>query len=443
MEQTFFDLINAAYNQYLSLYFIYIPLSLIGIWRWGWWVIKKLRGLFYKPYVNEYYAKVSVVIPVYKEELKRFKQTLNSIFNNKPYEVICVIDEEDKENIAYAKSIENNTLSIGNICMYTNRINIFKVIITKEKGKRNALAKGIRASKGDIIALIDSDVIWLDDTLKNSIKPFIDPKIVGVCTRQNAINRNNVWAVITDMFWDTRNHDDLPALSVGKALSCLSGRTAFWRREFLLNHLDEFLNEYIFGVKKESGEDKCLTRLAERDGYQVYYQSNAQIYSYASTSFRKFVSQRIRWSRNTFNSDLKSMQEKWVFKKPFLCLVMIDRLISTFTVLISPTIFVLSLLFNHTALAFVILGLWFIGRPIRHARHLSKHPNDIIFIPLYLFVNFLIALIKMYALITITEQKSIRGENKAAIWKHYLGIVSAITLLSAYILFIVIVRSVI
>jgi hypothetical protein len=52
-------------------------------------------------------------------------------------------------------------------------------------------------------------------------------------------------------------------------------------------------------------------------------------------------------------------------------------------------------------------------------------------------------MIKLYALITITEQNSIRGENKVVIWKHYLGIVSAITLLSAYILFIVIVRSVI
>ena len=426
------DFINNIYEQFIALYFIYIPLSFIGIWRWAWWLVKKIRGSFYKPYTNDYYADVSVIIPVYKEDPERFKETLSSIMANNPYEIICVIDEDDKENIVYAKGIERSIAATN--LMYINR---FKVITTSEKGKRRALAIGIKASSGNIIALIDSDVIWTD-TLKNSIKPFVDSKIVGVCTRQNAINRSNVWAIITDIFWDTRNHDDLPSMAISKELSCLSGRTAFWRREFLIKHIDEFLNEYIFGVRKESGEDKCLTRIAEREGWQVYFQSNAQIYSYASTNFRTFIAQRVRWSRNTFNSDLRSIQERWVFKKPFLLLIMLDRFISMFTVLISPTIFIIALFMNHISLAYFIVGLWFIGRSIRHIRHLSRHPTDIIYIPVYLFVNFLIAIIKLYALITITEQKSIRGVNRVVAWKHYLGIASVASILSSYFLIILI-----
>ncbi|MEM2856138.1 MAG: glycosyltransferase [Candidatus Nitrosocaldaceae archaeon] len=433
------DFIVNAYEQYLSLYHIYIPLSIIGIWRWSWWIIKKIRGMRYKPYTEEYTSNVSVVIPVYKENPSIFRETLNSVLSNNPYEVICVIDEEDKENIKYVKSITKN--EEGNSLLSLNTHISF--ITTNEKGKRSALARGIRIAKGDIVALIDSDVIWAENTLKNGIKPFKDPSIAGVCTRQNACNRNNVWATITDMFWDARNHDDLPALAVGKAMSCLSGRTAFWRRDFLQNNLDEFLNERIFGVKKESGEDKCLTRLAQRESYNVYFQNNAQIYSYAVTDFKTFITQRIRWSRNTFNSDLKSMKEGWVFKKPFLLFIMLDRFISIFTILLSPTIFILAVLYNHLTLAYIILGLWFIGRSIKHARHLYHHPGDIIMIPLYLFISYIIAFIKLYSLITITEQKSIRGTNKTKLWKHILGIASAISVLLAYILFLLILRGIV
>ncbi len=418
-----YNFIKDAYYQYLSLFFAYVPLSIIGVWRWGWWLLKKIRGLSYKPYENNYNSNVSVIIPVYMEKLDIFKQTLSSILANNPYEIICVIDKEDKQNIEYAKSINDSRI---------------RVIITTQKGKRNALSEGIRVAKGEIIALIDSDVIWDESTLKNSIKPFIDKSIVGVCARQNAINRDNPWSIITDMFWDSRNHDDLPAMSVGKALSCLSGRTAFWRKEFLEKHLDQFLNEYIFNVKKESGEDKCWTRLALGNGYKVYFQSNAQIYSYATSNFRTFVSQRIRWSRNTFNSDLKSIAEGWVFKKPFLLLVMLDRFVSIFTLLVSPMIFILALVMDHIELAFIILGVWFIGRTIKHIQHISKHPKDIVYIPLYIFANFLVAFLKLYALITITEQKSIRGDNKISIWKHFLGIMSTIFVLSSYILLFII-----
>lgn len=274
-----FNFLNEAYNQYVSYIYFYTPFTLIGIWRWGWWVFKKVRGIFYKPYTDEYTANVSVVIPVYQEDHNKFKATLTSILDNNTYEVICVIDVSDEENIEYAQSIKDPRVI---------------VIPTAEKGKRNALAQGIKIAKGEIAALVDSDVIWTKDTLKNSIKPFIDRAIAGVCTRQYAINRDNSYAIVTDMFWDTRNHDDLPAMSVGKALSCLSGRTAFWRIDFLRDSLDEFLNERIFGVKKESGEDKCWTRLAQSKGYKVYYQSTAQIYSYGVEDFKTFVKQRIR-----------------------------------------------------------------------------------------------------------------------------------------------------
>lgn len=130
------------------------------------------------------------------------------------------------------------------------------------------------------------------------------------------------------------------------------------------------------------------------------------------------------------------MSEGWVFKKPFLALVMIDRFISMFTIFISPLILILALLLVHIELAYTVLGIILIGRTLKNIQHLKHKPSDIFYIPLYASFSFLIGFIKLYALVTIKEQKSIRGANKVAPWKHYLGILGAFSILVAYLLII-------
>jgi hypothetical protein len=49
-----------------------------------------------------------------------------------------------------------------------------------------------------------------------------------------------------------------------------------------------------------------------------------------------------------------------------------------------------------------------VGRGIKILPHLRRHPEDIPLIPIFIAINFLMALIKLYALITIREQKWIR-----------------------------------
>ena len=49
-----------------------------------------------------------------------------------------------------------------------------------------------------------------------------------------------------------------------------------------------------------------------------------------------------------------------------------------------------------------------VGRGIKILPHLRRHPEDVTLIPIFVAVNFLMALIKLYALITIREQKWIR-----------------------------------
>jgi hyaluronan synthase len=291
-----------------------------------------------------------------------------------------------------------------------------KIIIATKPGKRPALAEGIKVAKYKIVALVDSDTIWEEKIRKSILSPFDDPLIGGVTTRQHPIERKTIWQKITDIFWDMRNYYDLPAqTAMGQALSCLSGRTSLYRKDIIIEDLDNFLNEIVLGKKKESGEDKCLTRIVQSKGWKTYYQSNAVIYSYAAPDFKTFWSQRLRWSRNSHNSDLISLWNGWAWKHPFLAFHIIDRFISIFTLFFGPIFFGIALYLNHYVLAVSILLLWMIGRGIKILPHLKRHPGDIILLPVYVVINFMIAIIKLYALVTIRDQKWIRSKNRKSV----------------------------
>jgi hyaluronan synthase len=392
-------------------YWLVIPLGVIGIWRWTVWLIKKIVASFYSPITpesNELNSRgtldfsVSIIVPVYNEDPKIFRRSLESWWKNKPGEIITIIDKSDKRCIAEFKEFQQGKDNL-------------KLIITSKPGKRPALVDGILQSNGEIVALTDSDTMWDANFLENALRPFqVDSKIGGVTPRYHPIERRTIWQKMTDIFWDSRNYLDMPAQTAGgKALSCLSGKTALYRRKILLPKINFFLNEFILGRKKESGEDKCFTRLVQQEGWKTYYQSSAIIYSSAAPEFDQFIRQRIRWARNSHNSDFQSLWNGWVWKCPYLAFSMIDRFISVFTLLLGPIFFSIAIIENQWGLAISILILWLVGRMIKIFPHLRRNPADLFLLPIYLGVSFLMALTRLYALVTIRDQHTIRGFRKA------------------------------
>ena len=389
--------------QFFEYFWFYFPLAAIGCYRWSVWIFKVICAHFYIPYhagIPGYYTSLGIITPVHDEDPNLFKEALESWVKNSPDELIAVIDERDYRCIEEFKKFAKDK-------PWT------KLIVTSKPGKRSALVDGILKAESKIVALVDSDVIWAPNIREKILAPFRDPKIGGVAVKQNTIESNSVLQKIADMLWDQRNYIDWPSqASMGKALTCLSGRTAVYRKEILLPLINEFLNETILGRKKESGEDKCLTRLVQREGWSTYYQTSAQVYTAASTQFTVFWKQKIRWTRNTYNSDLASMKEGWIWKKPYLLFFTVDKFISVFTLLIGPIVFAIALYLNHWMVALSIIILWIVGRGIRLGPHLRNNPSHILTIPIYVISNFWMGLAKIYALATIRDQKWIRPKDR-------------------------------
>lgn len=402
------DILGSALLKLEEHFLFYIPLGIIGIWRWMTWGLKRVCAAYYRPI--EYSSSstnspgssdhsLSIVTPVYNENPTTFKRALQSWEANKPDEIIAVIDQSDIDCIDVFKEFSKNKTWAS-------------LLVTSKPGKRQAIADGVREAKSEIVALVDSDTVWGNDIRDRLLSPFNDSSIAGVTPRNHPLERNSVWQKMTDIFWDIRNFYDLPSqAAMGQVLTCLTGRTSLYRRTIILPKLEEFMNEILFGKKKESGEDKCFTRLVQKDGWKTYYQSSAVIYSMAASDFKTFVSQRLRWTRNSHNSDLVSLIDGWAWRHPYLAFYMVDRFVSTFTLFLGPIFFGISVYLHQWGIATAILALWMVGRTIKILPHLKRHPADLYLLPLFVGVYFMIALIKLYALVTLREQKWIREHD--------------------------------
>jgi hypothetical protein len=54
------------------------------------------------------------------------------------------------------------------------------------------------------------------------------------------------------------------------------------------------------------------------------------------------------------------------------------------------------------------LALWLMGRGIKILPHLKRHPEDLSLVPVFVAINFLTAVIKLFAIVTLRDQKWIR-----------------------------------
>lgn len=397
------DFTNEAVNDFVinyAHYIGYLPLGVIGVWRWSVWTGKKIISLFYKEPHGSFRASVSVITPVYNEDPAMFSDALESWKRNRPKEIIAVIDYTDQKCIDVFEAFSRNFPGA-------------KMIVTKKPGKRAALADGIKISKGRIIALVDSDTVWTEGFLPKVTGPFGDKKVGGVAPRQDVMNADTIAKRLFRIHIFNRYGNDLIyQAAFGNAISCISGRTGIYRRKAIVHLTDELENEYFLGKKCISGDDKRLTNLIQRDGWKVKYVRSALVYTPGFPDLSTYLKQQIRWTRNSWRSDVTSITQKWMWRNPFLTFHTIDRFVQPFTLLLGPIFAVIALYKGDLIFVWFLLAWWFFSRSIKIGPHLLAHPRDFLIMPAYIVYTYIIAVIKIFTLITVGEQSWITRWDK-------------------------------
>ena len=165
------------------------------------------------------------------------------------------------------------------------------------------------------------------------------------------------------------------------------------------------MHEQFWGVPCLSGDDKRLTTLVLERGYLTYMQRSAEVWSTFPNTWRIFFKQRLRWARNTWRSDLRALSRPWVYRHPFLAYTMMDKGLSGFTLLLGPAFMVHALINQNWIFAAVLAGWWQLSRSAKLLPHLRRRPSSFLFIPGYVFVSWIMAIIKLQALLTIRRQR--------------------------------------
>jgi hyaluronan synthase len=389
-----------VYNARDLLYLL--PLGVIGLIRWACWLVIRIPAAYYRPVVNNHRLEMTVVVPVYREDPALFAYAIESWLRNDVEEVILVIDESDAACIEVAARYP------------------VRVIVTDVPGKRDALRRGWEAATTPLVALVDSDTIWAHDVAQHVCMPFLDLKVGAVSTRQSVYRNDSFLQRINDMYLDYRYFDENAAQTVmGEALSCVSGRTAVYRRRLLLEVSEDFMSEKFLGIECKPGDDKCLTRLVLARGHRTVMQRSARVWSTFPSTFPSFVRQRLRWARNTWRSDISALLiERWAWRHGFLTFTMLNKAVGTFTILIAPVVMAMAVAHQNWGFVMALTAWWLVSRSMKMLPHLRRHPEDLALIPPFIFLSFFMATIKIAALLTIRHQRWLTRPPEADTLRH-------------------------
>jgi cellulose synthase/poly-beta-1,6-N-acetylglucosamine synthase-like glycosyltransferase len=370
-----------------------LPIGVVGALSWSIWLIRKMLSARYRPTVNDFRTTTSVVVPSYREDPDVLERCLDSWLRQCPTEVIVVLDVGDTEAYARLTARQDPRLS---------------VISFRHEGKRSALGVGIRAARGEVLVLCDSDTCWQPTLLSAVQMPFADPTVGAVGTRQNVyLPGSNVWRRVADWIIDLRYMDYVPATARAGAVVCVSGRTAAYRRAAVLPVLHHLEHEFFLGRRCVAGDDGRLTWLMLASGYKTVHQSSARALSMFPGTFRAFCKQRIRWSRNSYRCYLTAAWQGWLWRVPAVSQITVLQILFTPVTMFAAVYYVVASSFSDRGWHALALSLiWvFLGRAIRSISHLRRRPSDLVILPLVALVIAMVALpIKTYALLSMNKQ---------------------------------------
>ena len=216
---------------------------------------------------------VSVVMPYFKK-INFFEQAYYSVQNQtyKNFEIIIIYDDPYKKDLENLKKIvkKKNT----------------KIIINKKNlGAGASRNKGIKIAKGQYIAFIDSDDIWMKEKTKLQIKFMIENNYNFSHTTYSVIDKNKKFLGIRKAknklsFNNLLNSCDIGLSTViinKKILKKLKFPTIRTKEDFVL-WLNISKKHEIIGLNKNLAswrklDNSLSSNLKQKliDGFRVYY----------------------------------------------------------------------------------------------------------------------------------------------------------------------------
>lgn len=386
-----------------------IPIGVFGLIRYLTWAFRRLLSSQWRDIKAKgplSYHTVGAAVTVKGEPVETFREALNALLREKIDQVCIVFDANEKDNIAMTRQFAQD---------HAGEIDIREAITTK-KGKRNGLSQAIKMVDGmDIIMCMDSDTLLSQGVKQAILETFSNPSVGGVAVAQRVYRPHKLVHYLFDIRLKLRYLEDVPGQAVGGRISCLSGRCSAYLAEPLQKVAPGLLEESWLGIRKTGGgDDKYLTTAIHDLGYKTVAITDKTVYTRPQDSAKVYFNQSLRWARNSWFSDLRALfTRKWMWKSPILLFYTVDRIIGSFTVLLSLWYMVLLLATQAWGAALVLFIWWNVTRAIKIWPYLWETKKFHLLFP-YLLMTLVLAWLKIHALITLWESGWLtRGAKQA------------------------------
>jgi hyaluronan synthase len=272
-------------------YFWYRPLANFYSLLISFYILSRFAlSVFYRPprYVG-YRPSVSAVVACKNEETSIY-ETIERIYESdypeKLLEVIVVNDGSTDGTLEEMRRAQRRHPGLKLIDFAENL------------GKRHGMAAGARAAKGDILVYVDSDSFVRPDTMLQIVQAFKDKDVGAVCGHAHVENANkNFLTRMQEVRYYVAFRVVKAAESLFGAVACCSGCLAAYRRSYVMQILDVWLNQTFLGTPATFGDDRSLTNFMLRR-YRVIYNSNAACSTLVPETYRQFFRQQLRWKKS-------------------------------------------------------------------------------------------------------------------------------------------------
>ena len=310
------SVIYFKFNRWLYLYSIIAAMFLLT---------RYLFASFYRPVRIDpnYTPGVSIIIPCFEEE-EWIQRTVHSCINQ-DYPVdkleVIVVDDCSKDHSAerveeiIAKLKEADTGD--HAYRVAERIRFFRQ--SANLGKRDAMARGAREARHELLVFVDSDSFLDPFAVRNIVQPFKDKEMGGVSGRTDVANTyTNALTKMQAVRYSIAFRVMKAAEGYFDAATCLSGPLSCYRRDLVLKYMDAWLNQRFLGQKATFGDDRSMTNFILRHN-RTTYQDSAVCMTIVPRSYKVFLRQQMRWKRSWLRESLIASRFMWK-KEPFMAL---------------------------------------------------------------------------------------------------------------------------
>jgi hyaluronan synthase len=249
--------------------------------------------------------QIAIVMPGFNEE-EAIAHSLRSLleldYPPEKLELVAVNDGSTDDTLAEMRRVSAES---------QGRVRV--IDFPQNRGKRAAMAAGIRATSAEVIVFVDSDSTVEPQALKRLVQPLADQRVGAVCGHADVLNVRDSWITrMQAVRYFVAFRVVKAAESVFGAVTCCSGCFSAYRREAILPRLEWWENQTFLGVESTFGDDRSLTNCVLRD-WRILYERRAVSHTIVPVTFRAFLIQQTRWKRSWTRESL--LVAKFIWRK--------------------------------------------------------------------------------------------------------------------------------